>query len=350
MTAPQGLSMKRSIVLTLAGLFVFILYLYFFVGFGDILRVLTEVNLADYLFYYSLAFAAVLLGIFFYSMTWYELLRILSVKMSLRKAFIYCWLGGFVDLVVPAEAVTGEITRVYLATRDSTEHVGRIVASLISQRILSTMAVLGSLIIGSVSLAFRYEVHQDVLNLLTAVQIVTASSIVLILYFSVKKGAAERILDSLLKLANFIFKGRLKLADLRTRAHRALGSFYQGIDVIVSRPRSLIKPILFNFASWFFHLAIYSLVFYALGLEISLEVSIIVYSITVAVQTVPIGLPVGLVEVVMLNLYNIFGILPAASGTATALIRVVTFWFQIIVGYVMAQWIGINTLVQRKAS
>jgi len=347
-TIEQGPSVRKAILLTSAGLLVFILYLYFFVGLSDILEVFTKVNLANYSFYYSLAFAAAILSTLFYSMTWHELLKLLSVKITLRKAFLYCWLGIFVDLVVPFEAVSGEITRIYLATRESTGHVGKIIASAAGQRILTTIAVLCSLTISSAALAFRHEVQQYVLKLLTVVQIGTAALIVLIFYFSVRRKATERIVDSSLKLLGFISKGRLKLTDLRTRAYQALGSFYEGIHVISSRRRGLVKPVIFNFAAWFFHLAVYILVFYALDVAVTLEVSIIVYSVSVAVQTIPIGLPVGLVEIVMASLYSLFGTPLAVSGTATALIRMITFWFEIIVGYAMAQWIGIRALTQRK--
>jgi len=350
LTMERGLSVRKAFLLTFAGLLVFILYLYFFVGFSSIIEVWENVNLANYLFYYSLTVVALVLSVLFYSMTWHELLKLLSVKISLRNAFLYCWLASFIDLVIPLETVTGEITRIYLAARNSEGHTGRIVASVASQRILSAIVVLAGLTISSASLAFAYKVHQYVLSLLMVVQIGTVATILLILFFYLRKEATERFVDSLLKLANFIFKGRLKQADLRTKAHHALASFYQGIEVIRSRPRGLIKPLIFNFAAWFFHFIIYILVFFALDFNVSLDVSLIVYSVSVSVQYLPIALPVGLVEIVMASLYNLFGIPPPVGGTATALIRIITFWFQIIVGFAIAQWIGIKTLTQRKVT
>ena len=343
----RGPSLKKSVALTFAGLVVFILYLYFFVGFGEILEVLTEVNPVNYVFYYSLAIVTILLSMLFYSMTWHELLKILSVRIRLRQSFIYCWIASFVDLVIPLEAVTGEITRIYLVTRNFSGHVGRVVASTVSHRIISMMTVLVGLIISSASLIFRYKVQEFLLTFLAIVLAGTTASIVLILYLSVKKEAARQIVDPFLRLVSFLSKGHLNLDDLRTRAEKTLSSFNQGIELMGGQPRSLIKPTVYNFAAWFFHMTIYMLVFYSLGFNIPLDVSIVVYSISVAVQTVPIGLPVGLVEIVMTILYKIFGIESGISGTATALIRIVTFWFPIIVGYAMTQWIGIKVLMQR---
>lgn len=350
MTEDQGPSVKKIVGLTGAGLLLFILYLYFIVGFSQILEVFRAINLINYVSYYSLALVAVVLSTLFYSLTWYELLRLLSVKVSLRNAWVYCWLGSFVDLVVPFETVSGEITRIYLAARNSTEHVGRIIASVTSQRILSTLAVLVGLTISSMSLAFGYKVQQFVLNLLMAVQVGTGASILMILYLSLRKKATKGMIESSLRLINFISRGRWKIDDLRTKAYHALGSFHQGIEVIRSKPRGLIKPLIFDFAAWFLHLSTYILVFYALDFRIGLGVSITVYSISVAVQTIPIGLPVGLVEIVMITLYDLFEIPLPIAGTATALIRIVTFWLPIIVGYIMAQWMGIRVLTQKKAN
>jgi hypothetical protein len=49
----------------------------------------------------------------------------------------------------------------------------------------------------------------------------------------------------------------------------------------------------------------------------------------------------------MTSLSVLFGISHAISGIATSMIRAVTFWFQILVDYVMVQWIGIRFLLGR---
>ena len=74
---------------------------------------------------------------------------------------------------------------------------------------------------------------------------------------------------------------------------------------------------------------------------------IVVFSITLAVQTIPVGFPVGLVEFVMTYLYNVLlSTSPAVNGLATSLIRVVTFWFQVLIGFLIVQWLGIRHVLQ----
>ncbi len=51
----------------IAGLIVFLIYLYFYIGIDQIEFVLRNVNSTQYAFYYSLALSAVLASVFFWS-------------------------------------------------------------------------------------------------------------------------------------------------------------------------------------------------------------------------------------------------------------------------------------------
>jgi len=347
------LSVKKSFAFMAVGLLVFILYLYFFVGFEEILVILQQVNPVDYFLYYSLTVAAIALSVLFYSMTWHELLKALSINIGLKKSFIYCWLGNFVDLVLPLETVTGEITRGYLVYNDLKNHFGKTVASLVCHRIISIFTTLSGLIVSSVYLLFRYRVEPYVLYLLSTVTVCTTATIMILFYLSVKEKAAEKLVNALIKLAAFLTRNRLKLVDLKEKAKSTLSVFHQGVKTFGKNPRYLVKPIVYSYVSWFFHLTIYFLVFYALGFSEIVRYfpqMIIVFSISLSVQTIPVGLPVGLVEIVMTSLYVLFGIPPAISGIATSLIRVITFWFQILVGYIIVQLIGIKHILGRNLS
>jgi len=261
---------------------------------------------------------------------------------------LYCLVSRFVDLLLPTEAISGEITRLYLASEGSEEdRIGRVTASLVIHRLLSMTTTLLGLLAGSAIILLNYEITVYLSSLLVTISAGTAATILLLLYLSLRREPAERLIDRLLGLASSILRGRLNVAMWREKALKAVQSFHQGVDAIRERPRNLVKPAIFTVISWFFHLSTYQTVFYALGLDVPFSVSVVVFSISVAVQTIPIGLPVGLVEIVMTTLYTLFNIDIAVSGTATTLIRVVTFWFEILIGYAAAQWIGMKTMLGR---
>jgi len=343
-------SIRKTIAFIAVGLLAFILYLYFCVGFAEIFYVLRQVNPVEYILYYSLTFVAILLSIFFYSLTWQKLMKVLSINMSLLKAFLYSWLGNFVDLVVPLETVSGELAKVYLVCRETKYPAGNVVASIVSHRIISTLMTLGGLIAGSVFLIFTYKVVSYVLSLLVIMVLATAAFIVILLYLCFAEEAVKKLANGVIRLAEIMTRNRIKLDNLREKIQHNVSLFHQGIRTFGKQPKYLVEPTVYAFVSWFFHVIIYFLVFYALGFtEISTRVSetIVVYSISMAVQTLPLSLPVGLVEIVMTSLYALLGVPLAVSGAATTLIRIVNFWFQIIIGYIIVQWIGIKNLLDK---
>jgi len=346
----ESVPSMRSALLITAGLLAFMLYLYFFVGFDEIFIVLEQLNPVEYAFYYSLTFASILLSVFFYSMAWRELLEALSINVDRGRAFLYCLVANFVDLMVPLEAVTGEAARVYLLYRDSKEHLGENVASVVGHRIISNFFALSALIVSSISLV-RYAESPYTSYLLVLVIMGTAASILILLYLAVTEEAAGKLVNALMRLVEVVTRNRLKTTDLRDKAKTHLSFFHRGVRRLGEHPKHLIKAMVYTSISWCFHLAIFFLVFYALGysgVSRFIPQMVVVYSLSLATQTIPVGLPVGLVEIVMTSLYTLFGVPPAVGGTATTLIRVVTFWFQIMVGYAVVQWMGSKTLFNSK--
>ena len=189
---------------------------------------------------------------------------------------------------------------------------------------------------------FSYKVPDFVSNLLLTVSAGTFFTIVLLLYLSFKVDKAIKLTDLTLQILHKLLGSRINIQKWRSKAFETIEAFNRGINIVRKDAKALIKPLIYAVISWFLHLSTYQTVFYALGVNVSFPVSIVVFSISVAVQTVPIGLPVGLVEIVMATLYVLFKIDIAVSGTATALIRAITFWFELFVGYVAAQWLGIK--------
>ena len=71
---------------------------------------------------------------------------------------------------------------------------------------------------------------------------------------------------------------------------------------------------------------------------------IIIYTIVVSLQTVAAGFHVGFVEVLMVNLFAVYGVTLSVGATATALIRISSFWIPIFIGFVYLQQIGMRGL------
>jgi hypothetical protein len=336
-----GFPLKRTgVVIIAAGLFLFLLYLYFFVPFGGFLADIQKANL----FYYSLAFGAMLLSAVFYSIAWQRLLHILSVKSSFLKAFQIVWVGGFVDLLVPAESISGDISRVYLMSKESSEDAGKVAASVIAHRVLSTTITLGGLIISSIYFAVMYKPPMLIVEFVSLIGIGTLVTLALIFYFSRKRQATTKIADWLVGSLARLSRGRWKFERLKHTAEKLLKAFHDGIDTLIAQKSRLILPVSLSILAWALDLLISVLVFKALDAFRSFSLIAIVYSISVTIQAIPIGVPgeIGVLDIVMTSLYGLLGVDITTAAVATILIRIITLWLRLLIGGLTVQWLGIK--------
>ncbi len=344
MVSKERFTIKRTLPLLVIGLLIFIAYLYFFVGIEEIAEDIKRANL----FYYSLAFIAVVLEVFFYALTWQHFLTPLSVKVPFRKTFLYVWVGLFVDLLIPAEAVSGEISKAYLMVRGAGVNAGKVVASIVGHRILNMIISLGSLIVGTIVFIVNFRLPLGlVLGFLIFVIVGVGVSVFFLIFLSIREQATQKIIDWVLRLVVSISRGRWSLDNLRAKSQKMLRVFHQGIEVLGKNPKNLVQPTVFSLAAWLFGILIHFLVFLSLGYPVSLSQIIIVFSIITSIQMMPLGIPgeVGLTEIVMTTSYNLLGI-PEIEicAAATVLVRVVTLWFRLLLGYIITQWVGIKAL------
>ncbi len=342
-------SLRTGAVLIAIGLVIFILFLYFFGV--NLYQVVDTVRAANPVFY-SLAFAALILSVTFYSLTWHGLLNLLSVKTSLSKAFQFIWIGDFINLMIPAESISGDITRVYLMCKESCDDPGKVVASVMGHRILSTVITFGGFLISAIYFVLVFSPSLLVIEFIVLVTATSIFSLSLLILLSTRRKTTQKLLNWVLGLISRISRGHWKFENMRNSTEEMLNAFHDGIVTLQEHPKKLFRPLLLSFAAWVFDLLIAVLVFLsigALGVNISLPAIVIVYSITIGIQNIPVGVPgeVGLVEIAMTALYTLLGsgnpiVIGAIATGATLLIRILTLWTRIIIGGVAFQWLGIK--------
>ena len=193
MSAIKYFSTRKSFYFIFIGLTVFILYLYFFAGFNQILVVLNGINPEQYAFFFSLAIGAVLIGNFFWLASWRAVLSKLKVKISLKNAFLYYWAGYFVDLVVPCETVCGELTRLYLVHKETKDNYGVIAAGGITNRIIAYLIVVTGLFTSAALLFLKSNIPAIVLTVFIFVIIGATAYLAVLLYLAFSENAAGKI-------------------------------------------------------------------------------------------------------------------------------------------------------------
>ncbi len=333
-------TIRRTIPLLLIGLLVFIAYLYFFVDIPEMIITIQQIDI----FYYSLAIAVLLINMLVYSLTWQYLLRPLSINVPFKKTLLITWVGTFVEFFVPSESIGEDVSKSYFMTKESGENTGKVVASVLGQRIISMAVTLSILIACSLSVfILQYDIPAFVSLLILLISVGTAIPLIFILLLCKKEQLSHRLIDLLLRFCGFISRGRLNLESLRSKAKNALEGFHQSVELLGKNPRSLVQPVFFALASYFLSVLVSYFVFLSLGYPVSFVLLTVVYSISRSLQSIPTMLPgeVGFIEIVMTSLYiALLGPEAAAvSAAATVLTRVLWIWLRLPLGFIALQWI-----------
>ena len=333
-------SLKRTVPLILLGLLIFVVYLYFFVDIPEMLETIQQIDV----FYFSLAIVVVLLNMLAYSLTWQYLLRPLSIKVSFMKTMLITWVGTFVEFFVPSESIGEDVSKSYFMIKESGENAGKVVASVLGQRIMSMLVTLVILIICTFSLfTLQIEIPTVVSFLIALISVGIAVPLVFILLLCKKEHMSHKLIDLLIRFGVFISRGRLNLESLKSRAKNSLESFHQSVNILGENPRSLVLPMFFAFSSYFLSVLVSYLVFVSLGYTVSFLMLTIVYSLSRSLQSVPTMLPgeVGFIEIVMTSLYiALLGSqATVVSAAATVLSRILWVWLRLLLGFIALQWI-----------
>ena len=335
---------RKTLLLPLVGIIAFLLYIYIFgVDIFEIIETLKGVN--PYL--YFLAAVLVVFDTFFFTVSWHILLRFLSVKLSLAKSFLFVWFGTFMDILIPAESISGEISKIYLVTREQNGTTGKVTASLVAQRLIGMSINVVSLVLGASLLLIEGQLSGLMLNLTLTLAALTFVFLILLLLLCVKENWTLRIVDKIIRFAEWISRGRWKLARIRIDAMKAAKAFHNAIREFGGSPKTIATASLFSAISWILSLLVFYLTILAIGYtSISIGVILVIFTIFVTIKSIPLGIPfeVGLPEITLTTLLILVGMPAETSATATVLIRILTLWLRFFIGFAAQQWLGIKTI------
>jgi uncharacterized protein (TIRG00374 family) len=328
----------KTFVFPLLGLVGFFIYVYLFKV--DIIGIISTAKTADPLIY-AIAIVFGLLEVFFFTVSWRVLTNYLKIKISIFRAYLYVWYGIYVDTIVPAQSISGELTRTYLCTRDKCGPFGKVVASLFAHRLMGMVLNVVALVAGLILLTRGVNVNPLVFNAIIIVAAAIVGIISLMVVMSFKQQWTLKIVNF---GTHFVYKisfGRVSLTKLMGQAVEVSGHFHESMVEFSRNPKAIAGSMFFLVVSWFFSLSIPFLVFQSLGSHVTWSVIIVTSAIFLAVKAIPIGVPfeVGLPEAVMTTLYISMGVYGPLAATATILVRLITLWFRFFAGFGAQQYL-----------
>jgi uncharacterized protein (TIRG00374 family) len=339
------LSIKKSVLFMIAGLIVFVFYLYFYIGIDQILLVLDTVNISQYAFFYSFALLAVLASVFFWALAWNSILRRLSINISYTRAYLYYWVSYFTDLVIPCATVCGEVTRLYLVQKETSKSYGGLASAAVTNRIVAYTIVTIGLYSGAVLIFLKPAVSSAISNVFVLFLIGITVYMVVLLYLAFVRQAAKKLAGLYLTLLKTFRPKHYRLEKIEG-TEKSLSSFYDGFRTFRENPKLLIRPLILHAISYILGLSVYILIFYALGIPSSNpEFYVVVFFIATAVQDAAASFSVGGLEILLATIFLLYGINPGVSGVAAVVLRSAGFWFPLLVGFICVQIIGAKNLL-----
>lgn len=347
LTQPTYTATWKTLLLIPVGIIAFVVFMYVFgVDLQDIFSTVQHINLN----FYVLATVAAVLDTLFFTFAWHSLLRFLKVRISLFKSFLFVWIGIFIDGLIPAESVSGEVAKIYLVNKEHDGATGAATASVVAQRLIGMGLNVTTLLVGAFLLLAESLLSGMMLALILFLVAVTFVFLALILLLCVKQNWTFRLVGAVTGFVERISRGRWKLTKLREEMLEATESFHSAMRDYAHAPKTLLTASIFSATSWIFSLAVFYLTFLAIpNAKISWSAILVTSAIFVAVKSVPVGVPfeVGLPEITLSSLLTIFGVPKEISFTATILIRLPTFWLRFFVGFAAEQGLGIKALMTR---
>jgi uncharacterized protein (TIRG00374 family) len=327
----------KTVVLPLIGLLAFLLYILLFNV--DLVSIFENVKQVQPLPYMAAIFIS-LIEVLFYSLSWRSLLSNLKVKLSKIKSYIYVCCGLFMDILIPAESVSGEICRVYLVNREQRGVSGKVVASLMAYRLLSMVMNAVFLVLGGVLLFGVVQINPLVSSVIQLFTVLTAGLTALFLGICWKENWTLKIVNFTVRAGDFLSRGKLHLEKRRQDALNATKSFHSSMKELLRKPASLVAPTFYLALNWASSMAVCYLVFVSLGFDVSWGVVLITTSLVTAIKSIPVGIPfeVGLPEITMTTLYVSLGVPAGIAATSTILSRLITLWLRFIIGFAAYQW------------
>lgn len=328
---------RKPLVLLGIGILLMVVFLYAFIDLGKSASIIASVNLTIY----SFGFVSVILGIFAYTLAWHFFLTDAGVNIGLIKEFEVVWVSIFLNLLIPTGSVGGEVVRAYIVQNESKVHgcdrpIGDIAASIVAHRILVMVPFLLGSVVGFIYLITAYSVSSLILNLACLATALSAGAFLIACYLLLFPEKVGKLIHSLIRLIYRLPVRSLKkkIEKSQETINRNIEAFSHGLKVAKRKLKIFILSLFFAVLFWVFDVLVAFFVFQALAFPIPLGVLVFVYTIGVMLQMIPIGIPgmVGAVEITMITLYTITGIPLEVATAATILIRVVMFWFEIIVG------------------
>jgi glycosyltransferase 2 family protein len=331
---------KWASLLAVIGFTFFLVYLFFFTDIAQVTIIISSVSVPIY----SLVFVFVIGQAAFNSLAWKATLDNVSVNTTFKRVFYLGWVGAFLDCLIVG-GWSGDILMTYLLGGDEGVDVVKVAASVIVKDILELLVTLLSLIIGMILLILNYSINTFILVAIGITMSFFALPLILIVYLSTNISITKKILQFLVRI---IARIKRKKPDdaFEQRIATQIANFHDVIMIIKKKPKSMIKPMIFQTMTWVCSIAALFFVFVSIRTSIGVDIIIITNTIVSTISNQGVALS-GFSQIISSGLYNILGINMDLAQASSLLAGFASFWFVFVISFVFFQIYGLGTIEEK---
>jgi uncharacterized protein (TIRG00374 family) len=327
-------------LLAVIGFIVFIVYLLFFTDLVRVAAIILGLNIPIYL----LVFIFSILGVGCNALAWKATLDNVSVKTTVKRVFNLVWVGAFLDSIIVG-GWSGDLFVTYLLSRDKGVDIIKVAASVIVKDIIELLVIFMSLIVGIILLVLNYSINSFILVAVGITMVFLALPLILIVYLSTNISITTKLLNFVVKLIEKIKHTKSDESFERNIATQ-ITNFHDVIMIIKNKPKSMIKPIIFQTMGWVCDITALFLVFTSLGTIVGFDKIIITNTIVGNITSQGVALA-GFSQIISSGLYQILGINISLAQAASLMSGFAGFWFKFVIAFIFFEMYGLGTIAEK---
>jgi len=309
----------------------------YFAGFNELIE---KLEMAD--FKHVLAALVVqIISFFLFAIRWHVINKIAKINIKSIKLIPMIIIGIAINNLTPSSSGGGEPIKAYILSSKTNVPFESTFATTIADRALDSIPflVLAILTITISILFFPLNEEYTAIMVLAVILITVLFSV--IMYMSVNKKFAERIISFVLKVVR---KFKRDNESLEKKVIEAITGFQDTMKLMLKDKDILYKALPLSFFIWFFEIFRMYLVFLAFGNSVNIFVIAEIFIISTLVSMVPL-LPGGLgaTELMMMGLFASVGVPNEVSAAVTIIERGISFWLPIFIGLLILPYYGYSS-------
>ncbi|MFQ3308576.1 MAG: hypothetical protein ACI977_000818 [Candidatus Nanohaloarchaea archaeon] len=267
----------------------------------------------------------------FLANSWHQFINRVGGKQSFPSSLRLFMAGNFMNAVTPLGQFGGEPFMAYIIKDNTDISYQQALSSVISADIINTIPVLTFTLIGTIYMFASSSLNNFLLELLFVVFIfsVVGGTLIFLLWF--KPGFIEqRVLVSVDKITRIIGRGEHYIESLEERLKEIEDSF----ETLGSSKSFLAKTALVAHIFFILQVTCFYLITRGLGLEVPVVLIIFALPLASLATFAPTPGGSGAYEATMTSiLITLAGISYTPALAAAVLFRAVTYWQDIVLGY-----------------